>query len=176
MPSSVIQGKQEIKEWVQSKSDIKKIVDVGAGQATYPKLLGNKYDFTAIEIFADYVEMFDLHSYYKVIILGDVSLILRDTLGEPYPSGDCIIFGDVLEHMEKQTALRTLKLALKIYKHVIVSIPISDNAGEIRPGKTHYGNEYEAHISSWTWMEMCKLAKWDFVKLAGKNMVGIFCK
>jgi hypothetical protein len=90
MPGSKETGKAEIKEWVNDQKDIKVIVDVGCGGGTYPKLLGNKYEYIGIEIWEPYVAMFGLNLLYKEIIVSDVGLC-------KLPEGDLIIFGDILD-------------------------------------------------------------------------------
>lgn len=178
MPGSVIQGKFEIKEWIEKHPDIKTIIDVGSGGCTYPKLLGDKYSFTAIEIWAPYVEQFNYKDFYDKVIIADVSHVI-------FPEGDCIIFGDVLEHLEKKIALDTLKRALEKYKHIVVSLPLSpdfhkglgfDDLQEIRPAKIHFGNWFEAHKSPWYFEDIKSFTNWDMVVRAGKNDMGIFAK
>lgn len=162
MPGSVKHGKDKIKEWINSKN-IKTIVDVGAGSATYPKLLGNKYKYIAIEIWEPYVKQWNLHKYYDEIIIADVSSRMMK-----WPKADCIIFGDVLEHIEKKRAFETLKEASVFYKHVVVSIPLDHYPAEI-----HYGNEYEAHLSEWGFQEMKNIHEWEVAYDTGKQ-IGIF--
>jgi hypothetical protein len=163
MPGSVIQGKEEIKRWVDSRDDIKIIVDVGAGSATYPKLLGDKYKYIGIEVWEPYLKMFDLDKYYLKLIVKDISNI------KEWPEGDLIIFGDVLEHLGKTEALKVLIKASWRYKHLIISIPLG-----VYRSKIQYGNIYEKHISEWDYQEIAELLNWE-VKFSSKN-IGIFIK
>lgn len=174
MPSSVIQGKAEIKEWVYAHEDIKTILDVGCGQGTYAKLLGKKYKYIGVDIWMPYKQMWDLEKLYEQVVIGDIYW-MDMTLFSSYDV-DCIIFGDVLEHLPKAKALAVLDLAIDIFPHVVVSVPLSDTPGEIRPGKVHYDNPFEAHQSSWVKDEMDTLYKWDRVVHAGKNNVGVYMK
>lgn len=175
MPGSVAQGKQEIQEWINKQSDITTIVDVGAGGCTYPILLGDRYTFIAIEIWAPYLEQFKYEDYYSHIIVGDIRYV-------EMPDADCIIFGDVLEHLPKDDAWEVLKRAKQKYKHMVLSVPLSDGlhleSGEmdIRPAKPHFGNNFELHISPWGLQELTDFTKWDMIIHAGKNDMGIFCK
>lgn len=178
MPGSVPQGKQEIKEFIDLQNDIKTIIDVGAGGCTYPQLLGPKYEFIAIEIWAPYVKQFNYQDYYKQVIVGDVRFV-------KLPKGDCIIFGDILEHIDKREALQVITEALKEYKHLIISVPLSsdlhkgligDELMEIRPGKEHFGNWFELHVSPWYWNDLEKITDWKVKLRAGKNDMGIFIK
>lgn len=144
MPGSTRHGKAEIKKWIESQPDIKVIVDVGAGSATYPKLLGDKYLYKGIEIWAPYISQWNLRNYYAEIRIGDVRYI-------EFPRGDCIIFGDILEHLGKGDALVVLERAERKYPHVVVSIPLGKY-----PSEEHYGNEFEKHLSTWEFDELCK--------------------
>ncbi len=149
MPSSKRHGKAKIKEWVQAH-DIHSIVDVGPGKGGYAQLLGDKYKYTGIEIWEPYVEMWGLKNLYNKIIIGDIAKI-------KIPESDLIIFGDVLEHMEKKTAYGVLWRGMVACKHVIVSIPIGKNLY----GQVHYGNKYENHLSEWSFNEIKEKLRWD---------------
>jgi len=167
MPGSRINGKDKIKEFINQKV-IYTIVDVGPGEGTYAKLLGPSYKYIGIEIWEPYIKQFKLDEMYSEIIVADVTQL------PDLPKGDCIIFGDVLEHIDKFYALNLLLKAEANYKHMIVSLPISED-GAIVPGKIHYGNKHEAHISAWTW-EQCKelFKNWE-VQIESKG-IGVFCK
>jgi len=136
MPVSSLKGKQEIKEWFATQKDIKTILDVGPGSGTYQELLGSGYHWTAIEIWKPYVKKYGLNERYSKIIIGDV----RKT---KLPKADCVIFGDVLEHMLKKDVYKVLKKAEK-FKHMVVSIPVNSNS------QYDNGNPYEKHISVWS--------------------------
>ena len=156
MPSSSKHGKNLIKDWLDKQKDIKTIVDVGCGQATYPKLLGVKYKYTGIEIWAPYIKQWDLEKYYKYIIISDVRYVV-------WPAAHCIIFGDILEHLERDDAVRVLYAALNTYKHVIVSIPLIESKYQI--GKDHYGNWFERHQSEWDFADLAKRINWNFPEM-----------
>lgn len=166
MPSSKVNGKQQIKEWFEGRDDIHSIVDYGAGSGTYRKLLGGDYHWIAVEIFSPYVEKYKLNDLYNVVIVADI----KDTDLIP---ADCAIYGDVLEHLKKEEALFELEQALIYYKHVVVSIPVTEK-GELSPAKVHYGNKYERHLSGWTWKEIAELANWDLRLESGG--LGVFVK
>lgn len=163
MPGSQVNGKSVIKDFIESKKDIVRIVDVGAGSGTYPKLLGSKYEYVAIEIWKPYVEMFNLELYYDQIIIEDITKL------RTWPKGDCIIFGDVLEHLDTEKGSRVLSKAVNDYKHVIVSIPVDG-----REGKIHYGNPHEQHLSSWTFDQLQYAAAWEVTSESGD--IGVFCR
>ncbi len=163
MPCSEHFGKDIIKKWLDSRKDIKTIVDVGPGQGTYPKILGPKYKYTGIEIWAPYIDEFNLHDLYDKLIIADVRYVV-------WPRGDCVIFGDVLEHLVKEDAIKVLKVAEKKYNHVVISVPI----GLYMQGGSH-GNKYEAHLSSWEFEELQSLFK-DYKVKEKIEHIGIFIK
>ena len=161
MPSSKVNGKNRIKGFIESKP-IRIILDIGAGSATYPKLLGNCYRWRAVEIFKNYVKKFDLKNFYEQIVIGDACDV-------DLPYADSIILRDGLDDMEQKKALNLLKTSIENYRHVIVSIPIGKSRG-----KVHYGNIYEKHISTWKLNEIKKLCKWELIFETGG--LGVFCK
>lgn len=160
MPGSVPQGKQEIKEFIDRQSDIRTILDIGCGAGTYPKLLGPMYTYIGVEIWKPYGKMWELDKLYKDIIYADFTTIVL-------PDSDCVIFGDVLEHVEKEKAVDVLRSTLFRFAHVVVSIPVDG-----RPGKVHYGNPHEAHISTWTYQELKDFYPW--AKSFHSKGIGIF--
>ena len=168
MPGSNTHGKAQIREWIhQQGKDIKTIVDVGAGMANYPKLLGNQYEYTAIEIWAPYVKKFKLKKYYKKIIIGDIRYI-------KLPKADCIIFGAVLEHINRKDSLKVLMEANEKYKYLVLSVPESQRGKKMYYSAMHYGNWFETHRSAWYFDTTSKLLDWDFIKTA--TDIGIFMR
>jgi len=160
MPGSVKHGKKEIKEWLSRQKDIQTIVDVGPGSGTYPKYIGSQYQWKAIEIWAPYVKQFHLNEFYTEIRIGDVRYC-------KFPEGDCVIFGDVLKHLEKKCALSVLRVAELLFPHVIVSLPLGNY-----PSEEHYSNPYEKHLSTWEFDEICK----DYPFRKRIKDIGIFAR
>ena len=80
-------------------------------------------------------------SFYNQIHIGDA----RQLLGQLPGPWDLIIFGDVLEHFEKQESRDILKRCLDHANYLLINIPIG--AG-FEQGE-RYGNPYEAHLSLW---------------------------
>lgn len=110
---------------------------MGPGAATYPKLMGGNYIWKAVEIWAPYIEKFDLNKYYDEIRVGDIRYM-------ELPDADCCIAGDVLEHLNREDTIKTFKKIDKQFKHVIISMPVrllSDDVFE--------GNYFEKHLSYW---------------------------
>lgn len=166
MPGSSQQGKLIIKKWFEGKN-IKTIVDVGCGSGTYPKLLGGEYKWIGVEIFPDYIERFGLKNIYSELIVEDIYTLAVEKPN--LPKADCIIFGDVLEHLEREEAVAVLSKAVITYEHIVVSIPVVDNGW----GKVHYGNEREKHVYNWNFEEFKSLVKWSLA-VQDKD-IGVFC-
>lgn len=171
MPASSPLGKSIIKDWFSKQNKIKSIVDVGAGEGTYRKLLGGDYRWTAYEVWEPYIHRFDLRLAYDEVVNADI----RDISPNP---ADCIIFGDILEHMPKADVKKVLKMAFDRFPHVVISIPVGVyEQDEIE------GNPFEKHQSTWDMLEIEMLAKWRIKKLVPycdtcpKDMgIGIFIK
>jgi hypothetical protein len=169
MPSSVKHGKDIIKRWFKSRSDITTVVDVGCGDGTYPRLLEGKYTWYGIEIWGPYIDQFELYSLYDHIIIGDFLWVDPVYLCD----GDCTIFGDVLEHhAEGDLVLERLRDIIPDMKHTVISVPLSDEAPY--EGIEHYGNPFEKHRSYYTHADISSLANWEIDKVI--NDIGIFIR
>ena len=142
MPVSSPKGKDIIKAFFEKQTDIKIITDLGPGSGTYPKLLGGNYIWKAVEIWGPYIKHFGLDQYYQEIRIGDIRYM-------DIPKSDCVIFGDVLEHIPKIDAIKTFKRIEKQFKHAVVSIPVCSFSQCV-----YEGNEFERHISTWTYSEL----------------------
>jgi len=151
MPASSPLGKDVIKAWFERQEDIKSILDVGAGEGTYRKLLGGKYHWIALEVWKEYVDRFKLEDMYNEVIIGDI----RDTV---VPTTDCVILGDVIEHVDKEDGKTILEVASSVCKHVVVSIPL----GKYEQGAIE-DNPYEEHKATWTMKEMKKIYDWPII-------------
>jgi len=130
-------GKDMTKDWFKEQLLIKSIVDVGAGSGTYRKLLGENYDWTAIEAWQKNIINFKLDEIYNKVIFGDIREI-------ELPKADCIIFGDIIEHMPKSDGIIVLERAKKQYSHLVLSIPIG-----VYKQEQIEENPYEEHLSTW---------------------------
>lgn len=95
-----------------------------------------------IEAFADCIA--DYHQgFYDKIHLGDARQILPSLLEEGW---DMMVFGDILEHFDKEEAVGLLRGAIQSSTYVLVNVPLG--AGWGQAGK--YGNPFECHLSEWT--------------------------
>ncbi len=151
MASSSREGKKEIREWFDKQTDISVVVDVGCGRGTYPLMLVDKgYKWIGIEAWEPYVERFHLNDLYDELYVSS----FIDAIDKV--SGDCIIFGDVLEHMTKEDAQKAIQIADERFKHVVISTPVNYPQGEVD------GNPYEKHLSVWSMEEIDAMVPGSF--------------
>ena len=93
-----------------------------------------------VEVFPKYV-MPHQKFLYDAIHTGKIEDMV-DRLG----NFDLYIFGDVLEHLAKETAVNVLETACRnANKGVLINIPLGE--GWLREASSE--NEYEAHLSVW---------------------------
>ena len=138
MPNSYSFYKEEVKEWfINNVPTSKRILDVGPGVGTYSMLLRDAgYRMDALEIWAPYVEQFELRKKYDNIYIGD---IVKFDIGDY----DFIILGDVLEHIQTQDAQVLIQSIQDSGKECLVAIPYTmEQDGE------EYGNIYETHLQA----------------------------
>jgi SAM-dependent methyltransferase len=134
MPYSYSLFKDEVKKhFIKNVQKSVKILDVGAGSGTYALLLGDEYpNIDAIEIFPNYLDMFNLQDIYKNVIIGDI-------LETDFDEYDYLIMGDVLEHMTFLQAKNLLDKITAKDKICLVAVPYMF---EQQP---EFGNVYETH-------------------------------
>lgn len=136
MPNSYGYFKPEIKQWfIDNVPTSKRILDVGPGQGTYADLLkGLGYRIDAVEVWAPYVDQFNLRAKYDIVHIANI----MDFNIEGY---DFIILGDVLEHLNKEDAIG-LMVKINLYGiRCMVAVPyMMEQDGE------EYGNTYETHL------------------------------
>jgi hypothetical protein len=131
-----------------------RVLDVGVGYGRWGMVIRefcdvwygrvNQKDWAVqiegIEAFKNNIDAY--HQYfYNHIYLDDFRSVYQ-TLMDSY---DVIIFGDVLEHFEKEEATSYLTWAIHKSKYVIVNIPIGENWQQDET----YENVYEKHLSTW---------------------------
>jgi 2-polyprenyl-3-methyl-5-hydroxy-6-metoxy-1,4-benzoquinol methylase len=143
----------ETKPWILQKIrqyKPKTILDVGAGSGTYSSLLKRggytRASIDAVEVWEPYIDEFNLKSKYRNVYQTDIRDFDRF-------NHDLVIFGDVLEHMSVQDALKVWDTASKYCAHAVISIPI-----------IHYhqhainGNPYEEHVKEdWSHEEVLQV-------------------
>ena len=136
--ASYNEGKYEIAKWILDCFEVREsiyILDVGACDGKWSDILRS---MAQDKVYIDAVEAFQpnaakLGGKYDKVFTGEIK-------DYDYLSYDVVIFGDVVEHMDVQTASYCLDYAKKRSKDIIVSVPFLYKQGAI------YGNPYERHI------------------------------
>ena len=125
-------GKQEVCEWIREHvSNYAKVLDVGACDGKWRKLLDDYTVMDACEIFIPNAHK--IQDMYRSVFVGDI----YDYFYNYY---DLIIFGDVIEHMSVDKAKKVLEYAKKHAGIVIVGVPFEYKQDAI------YGNPWEKHV------------------------------
>ena len=109
------------------------ILDVGACDGKWHKMLGPYYTMDAVEIFTPSIEVYGLESKYRKVYNCDIKDL-------KYKHYGCVVFGDVIEHMTVEDAQKTLEYAKKHADLVVVGVPY------LWPQGRCYGNAWEEHI------------------------------
>jgi len=163
MPYSSGYLKSEIKaHFIKNVSPKMKILDGGAGCGTYSSLLKNEFpDMDGIEIFPNYASMFNLHSQYNNLFIGN---ILEFDIS-PY---DYIILGDIIEHMTVTDAQYFLQKIQAFDKLCMVGVPYNFPQGE------EFGNIYETHHQPDLTEEIFLSRYPHMIKLMGNREYGYF--
>ena len=82
------------------------ILDVGACDGKWHKMLGGYYTMDAVEIFTPSIEVYGLESKYRKVFNCDIKDL-------KYKHYGCVVFGDIIEHMKVEDAQKTLEYAKK---------------------------------------------------------------
>ena len=131
MPSLDV-GKNEVCEWIRKnfKTDAR-ILDVGACDGKWKQLLREYENMDAVEIWEP--NCIAISHMYK-------NTFHKNIADFNYDHYDLIIFGDVIEHMDVQTAQKVIAYAKTHCKDMIVAVPFQYPQGEL------YGNPWEKHL------------------------------
>lgn len=116
-----------------------------------------KREITGIEIHKKYIDNYKFQSFFYNKILNCNALDFVLDTREAY---DLSIAGDILEHFDKQNALKFMCNMQRISKYSLLGIPIGKN---YKQGKLR-DNVYEAHLSTWEIEELRKLGKFKVFK------------
>lgn len=132
------EGKPAIMKYILNKiSKDARILDVGFGSGVYGKLLRAFYyqNIDGIDIYGQNIEEMGLDKIYNKIFIEDI-------LDFDFEYYDLIIMGDVLEHIELETAKGLLSRFIKDNKcgSMIISIPYEYEQDKV------YGNKHEKHL------------------------------
>lgn len=138
MPNSYKFFKQDIRRWfIDNIPPGTKILDVGPGQGTYADLLeGLGYEMHAVEIYEPYIDRFYLRAKYKKVHVGNI-MHFMSVIG----MYDFIILGDILEHLDQNSAQHLLHWIKEHQLGCLVAVPyMMEQDGE------EYGNPHETHL------------------------------
>lgn len=129
-------------------SRIEGVVDLGAGAGLWRNHsqalpIGEK-KWTAVEVWPANVKRFNLKNRYDAVRVKD----FRKIKFNAYP-GHLFIFGDVLEHLEREQALDVIRRASSMGS-VLVVMPFSPTTSA-EQGPYDDGNEFERHRYIWRW-------------------------
>ena len=123
------------------------IVDFGCGLGKYSDMckatLKHPYDIIGIDGFQPTIDYLKQTDKYRDTIYGLIENEVNNF------NGDLAIFGDVLEHLPKQTSFNIIDKAIETFKYVIIVIPLHDY-----PQGPSGGNVLEEHI--------CSFEEYDF--------------
>ncbi len=177
MAFSSSEGKLFFRDWLTRmflENQIKTVLDIGAGSGTYgmavkeafneAKAIYHKFNHTemphsglvvnAVEIFPPYIKRFGLDGIYDTIHI--CSMIEVAERGANY---DLVIFGDVLEHVIKEEALRVWNKFKQNSKFLYLSIPCkiegkSWSLGYEQEESEGAENKHELHQHDWKYDEI----------------------
>lgn len=171
MPFSSDSGKAYTRKLLQKilKYDPKpegyKVLDVGIGSGTYSNLYRSlvRGEWSGIEIWAPYVEKYNLKEKYDILFRDDVRHMSFRTY-------DIAFLGDVVEHMTKEEAVSTVANLLEHVTYVFISIPIIPY-----PQGEFDGNPFEAHIKdNWSHQEVIDTFGQHVVVSSVENEIGVY--
>jgi hypothetical protein len=131
----------QVRELVTMRYDptTTQILDVGAGHGKYRVLLPEYDDVDACEIWAPTIKIDRLHELYRTVFVCDVhDLVTSDRWRELHY--DVVVLGDVLEHLPRARAQRTLEVLFESCNDVVVVVPYlyDQDVGDD-------GNTYQRH-------------------------------
>ncbi len=179
MAFSSSEGKLFFRDWLIQmflKNQVRTVLDIGAGAGIYGKLIreawdeanaiNQKYNFVnlegliwigAVEIFNPYIERFELNKIYDTIHCHDVLSVAQD-----FGMVDLVIFGDVLEHIHKEVAIKIWNMFREKAKFLYLSIPCklpekSWSEGYEQQSNEWEENKYEQHLYDWKYDEILSL-------------------
>lgn len=126
-------GKPEVCAWIRENFHMNAtVLDVGACDGIWQEMLP-EYDMDAVEAFGPNAERLTQQGKY-------INVYQTDVKDFEYDWYDLIIFGDVIEHMNVETAQKVLAYAHHRCRDMIIAVPFLYEQGPI------YGNPYEEHL------------------------------
>lgn len=149
MPTSAAEGREWVYERIRDTCT-PWIIDAGAGEGTHSVLARHtRLDarWVAVERFEPYVERFLLGEKYDDVLVTDIRMWQPEL-----EDGYTILFGDILEHLPREDAVKLLDWHMARAAHVYVSVPIV-----YAPQGECFGNPHEAHLHHYHHEEMLAL-------------------
>lgn len=124
------------------------VTDVGPGEGTYAKLFRPVHEgvwWTAVEIHKPYVRKHGLKSTKTRTMYDEIHVMDVREAPDHLLYRDLVVFGDVLEHVERDDAVALLQRAVAAGAwNIFVSVPVVESVqGEVD------GNPHEAHLHQW---------------------------
>ena len=146
--SSGAETQREVLQRLSLRADrFRGVLDIGAGAGIWRTLSADlpiaRVPWVAVEVYKPYLERFDLHHRYDRVIHRDV----RRLKFGPH-AGWCVIFGDVLEHLNRDEAVNLIRRAGSVAT-VVVMMPFLPSTSAKQGAEE--GNPYEAHHYVWRW-------------------------
>tara|TARA_E500000305_G_scaffold94884_2_gene84032 strand:+ start:2993 stop:3529 length:537 start_codon:yes stop_codon:yes gene_type:complete len=134
MPRSCSLLRQDIKKYLTENYDKDlKILDVGPGEGTYFNLLSDYFNnMDAVEVWEPYIQQYNLKDKYSNVFNENI-------LDFNFDFYDIIIMGDVLEHIEIESAKKLIKNLTKKCNQLLIVVPFN------LPQGPKGGVEYEEH-------------------------------
>lgn len=142
-------GHEEIKNFVFHNFPAgSTILDIGAGGGTYFHLLnqGKWYTMDAVEVYKPTVDY--IKTFYRNVFHQDI----RNFSAWKDIQYDLAIFGDVLEHLNVEDAIRVLERAKLYCKHIIICVPFlykqdaKDTGTPDNPAENHLQSDLTREI------------------------------
>lgn len=140
MPYSSSAGKGWIASRLAAAGDVRRVLDIGVGAGIYANLFRSRTpgaEWVGIEVWAPYVEQFQLQTKYDRVVLCDVQYLDFSKLG----FFDVCFCGDVLEHMPTPEARRVIDQTLYYSRLLFISVPLGHS-----PQEPINGNPFERHL------------------------------
>ena len=157
-------GKKEIVEWLhQNFKQGDTCLDIGACDGKWFGLLGDFFKMDAVEAFKPNIDRYQLEYKYNKVFNIDI----RDF---EYSYYDCIILGDVLEHLSVEDGQKILQYANSHCKDIIIAIPY------LLPQTEIYGNKWERHIQDDLTDEIFHQRFPGYISLWQNNQYGYYHK
>jgi hypothetical protein len=121
------------------------VLDIGAGAGTWRSLsldlpIG-ELPWVAVEVFKPYIERFELRKRYTTVLHRDARRLKFGSF-----EGWLVVFGDVLEHFERDAAIDLLRRAGSVASLAVMMPFLPSSSAE--QGAVD-GNPFEAHRFVW---------------------------